>query len=165
MASEAQEWAFRWFRNIPMKSLLVLCGNSGCGKSHVASRLTHYARAASFIAYERGNWQDGPPSVFSIRWTEAVASMNEKRDEFWVQDAMDASWLFIDDIGAENDPWKKATDRLCQILSRRERKFSVVTTNTASANWPDRFDIRVADRLFRNSVIVDMTGVPSYSMK
>ena len=80
-------------------------------------------------------------------------------------DCLESSLLVLDDIGAENDPWKIAADRLCQILSRRERKFTVLTTNIKPADWPVKFDGRINDRLLRNSCIVDLTGVPSFAMR
>jgi DNA replication protein DnaC len=163
LAGEAQEWAFRWFRNVPVKSLLVIHGETGCGKTHVARRLYEYARAAASMAWQKGHHQS-PPSVVAMKWPECVASMIDHGEDAWVLDACEAGFLWLDDIGAENDPWKKGADRLCQILSRRETKFSVVTTNIASAQWPERFDIRIADRLFRNAAVVDLSSVPSFTM-
>lgn len=163
-ADDVHEWAFRWFRNVPVKSLLVIHGDTGCGKTHIASKLAAYARAASFTAYEKGYW-DSPPTQVALRWPECVASMVDHSEDAWVQDAIDAGFLWLDDIGAENDPWKKAADRLCQILSRRETRFTVITTNVASNQWPEKFDIRIADRLFRNAVVVDMSQVPSFTMR
>lgn len=164
MADEAQEWAFRWFRNIQTHSLLVLHGNSGCGKSHIASRIYGYARAAAFTAYEKGHWQEGPPLLCMLRWPETTSALVDQNIEQWCEDAIKAGMLILDDIGAENDPWKKATDRLCQILTRRERKFTFVTTNVAADQWPVRFDVRIADRLCRNSVIVDLSQCPSFAL-
>src|SRR5690348_14606618 len=39
LADEAESFCGRWFRNNPEKSLLVLAGESGCGKSHVARKI------------------------------------------------------------------------------------------------------------------------------
>ena len=80
-------------------------------------------------------------------------------------DACRADFLVIDDIGAESDRYKsgEAIDKLCQILSRREGMFTVVTTNVEPSNWSALLDARVADRLLRKSVVVDMFEVPSFT--
>jgi DNA replication protein DnaC len=50
------------------------------------------------------------------------------------------------------------------VLSRREQQFTVITTNIAPDNWNTRFDIRIADRLMRNTNVVDLSGVPSFAV-
>lgn len=80
-----------------------------------------------------------------------------------VDDLMRDDFVVIDDIGAEHDPSRNATDKLCQILSRRESKWTLITTNLGPDEWGNRWDERVADRLLRRSTVVDMTGVPSFA--
>jgi DNA replication protein DnaC len=55
-------------------------------------------------------------------------------------------------------------DKLCQVMERRRHEFTVITTNISPAQWNQRFDIRIADRLMRSSTIIDLTGVPSYAV-
>lgn len=83
-----------------------------------------------------------------------------------MDDAFENDLVILDDIGAETDQYKSGipNDKLCQILSRREKRFTVVTTNIAPQNWMERFDGRINDRLCRNSVILDISGVPSYAI-
>jgi len=82
-----------------------------------------------------------------------------------IHDAMDSDLLIVDDIGAENDPWKICADKLCQVMSRREKRFTVITTNIQPAQWAQVFDDRINDRLLRNSVVVDISNVKSYSIR
>ena len=163
LATEAESFCGKWMDNNVEKSLLIIVGNYGSGKTHTAKRIFKFCMAASMNAYDSGKWgrYRVPTSVF-IPWPEATTAFANK--EFGlVGDALDADLTILDDVGAENDPWKVSTDRLCQILSRRETKFTVLTTNVASAHWNEKFDGRINDRLFRNSVIVDLTDVPSYA--
>ncbi len=118
---------------------------------------------------ESGAWDKGgrvPSATFS-RWAETVDDF--KKDEKLgragiLPELMDADLLLLDDVGADDDPWKVGVNKLCQILNRRETKFTVITTNFPPDQWPQRFDTRIADRLLRNSEVVDLFGVPSYAM-
>ena len=83
-----------------------------------------------------------------------------------LQDTISADVLFLDDIGAETEKYKtgESVDALCQVLSRREDKWTMITTNIDPMNWSQRFDVRVADRLNRHSAIIAMK-CGSYAMK
>ena len=165
LADEAEKFCGRWFRNIPNPSLLVIVGGFGSGKTHTAKGIFRFCCAAAFSALETTKWGDNHiPSGAYISWPEAAGNFAEKQfGQF--QDALESDLIVLDDIGAENDPWKICSDKLCQILSRREKKFTVITTNVSPVQWTERFDGRINDRLLRNSVLVDISGVPSYAMK
>jgi len=122
------------------------------------------------LAFEMGGWGKVgrvPSSTFT-RWPEFVDDLRTWQrsgtgrhlgfDEMVVSDL-----LTIDDIGADDDPWKGGSDKLCQLLTRREKEFTVVTTNIEPAHWPEKFDIRIADRLMRNSEVVNLFGLESYA--
>lgn len=81
-----------------------------------------------------------------------------------MEDAFNSELVIIDDVGSENDPWKVCADKFCQILSRREKKFTVVTTNVKPEEWTERFDGRINDRLMRFSVVCQI-GAGSYSLR
>ena len=167
LAVAAEKFCGRWFRNDRSKSLLILAGESNAGKSHVAGCIFKFALAAAMKAREHGNgatWpMDKVPSATFVRWPEVVDGF--KNGEFGVvDDMMSVDLLVIDDVGAEHDPSKNATNKLCQVLTRREKKFTVITTNIPPENWPDMLDTRVADRLLRNSEIVNLFGLDSYAM-
>ena len=97
-------------------------------------------------------------------WPEIANEIAESKNE-WLTDAIDCELLVLDDVGAENDPWKRCADKLCQILSRREKKFTILTTNIKPESWPAQFDGRITDRLLRNSVVVDLSSTESYAMR
>lgn len=145
-----------------MKSLLVLAGEPNTGKSHTAGAILRFAYAASFRAFEQGLWPRVPSASF-VRWPE-VACEIRARNLTSIEDMHAADLLIMDDIGAEHDPWREVTSALCQVLSRREEKFTVITTNIAPEQWPEKFDVRIADRLLRNSEVVNLFGLPSYAM-
>jgi DNA replication protein DnaC len=155
----------RWFKNEPFRSLIVLVGESRSGKTHVAKAIARFCRAASLNAFESGNWGSSSiPSIYYGEWPVIVDSFKE--GNYGAMDSlMDDDLVVLDDIGAEHDPSKNAVNKLCQILTRREKRFTVITTNVPMSRWPATFDTRVADRLVRNSVVIDLFGVPTYGMQ
>lgn len=153
----------RWFRNKPDKSLLVLCGEVRTGKTHLAKKIHRFGIASGFTAFDKGFWgRTAVPSVDYIAWPELACELSEKNRSY-MNDAFTSSLLILDDVGAENDPWKVCADALCQILSRRERMFTVLTTNIMPAAWAEKFDARISDRLLRNSIVVDLSEVKPYT--
>lgn len=166
LADIATGYCRRWFNNQPTPGLLVLAGESNCGKTHTAKRIRDYTYAAAMTAFDAGRWDRGAriPDSFYCSWPEATDRFKE--GIYSDVESLNATDLaIIDDIGAEHDPSKNATDKLCQILSRRERKFTVITTNIKPEDWPNKFDTRIADRLLRNSELVDLFGLTSYAMR
>jgi DNA replication protein DnaC len=157
MADAAQQFAKQFAKDDrEQNTLLVLSGDSGCGKTHVSRSLYTWARSASGRLGVSTEW---------FSWPEACDAYAEGFTGT-VRDMMDADFLAIDDIGAETDRYKtgQMADKLCQVMERRRHEFTVITTNISPAQWNQRFDIRIADRLMRSSTIIDLTGVPSYAV-
>jgi DNA replication protein DnaC len=162
LADQAEKFCGRWAKNNPAKSLLVIVGEVRTGKSHVAKKIFRFCHTAAFTAFESQCWGTRAiPSSLFLPWPEVVSALVEKNRSI-MDDAFQTDLLILDDVGADNDPWKIGGDSLCQILSRRENKFTVITTNIQPAQWVERFDQRVADRLLRNSVVVDLSQVQPY---
>jgi DNA replication protein DnaC len=146
--------------------MLVLVGQSGCGKTHIAKSIYRFCSRVAIDVYNRNDgWgkADHFPICHYDLWPRIATCLMNKNEEP-MADLYQADCLVVDDIGAENDPFKIASDRLCQLFSRREFSFTVVTTNIGVSDWEARFDRRTSDRLLRNSVVVDMGEVPSYAV-
>jgi hypothetical protein len=164
MADKAEQFCKRWCKYDRDKSLLVLAGESNCGKTHTAKSIYHFGRAAAFTVFENGRgltWKN-IPSIAYHSWPMVADAFKEGRYSV-VDDMMEADLLVLDDLGAEHDPSKNATGKLCQVLSRREHKHTVITTNIKLEEWAVVFDTRIADRLLRNSEVVTLFGLPSYA--
>lgn len=165
LATEAEQFCARWFANSPKPSLLVIVGSFGSGKTHTARAIYRFCVTTAMSAFDSGKWGGHKfPGAAFVSWPEAANAFAEKQFGL-MADASENDLVVLDDIGAENDPWKVCADKLCQVLSRREKKFTVVTTNIPPVNWTERFDGRINDRLLRNSVVVDISHVPSFSMR
>lgn len=165
MASAAERFCADWFRNTAIQPLLVICGDTGTGKSHTARVIARFGLSGAMAAFGAGGWgRVKVPATVFIPWPEAANQFAEKNLSA-VDMALEHELVVLDDVGAENDPFKICADKLCQILSRRERRFTVLTTNLAPAAWAEAFDTRITDRLLRWSQVIDLTGVPSFALR
>lgn len=165
LAGAAERFCGQWVHNDSITPMLVIVGGFGSGKTHTARAIYRFCSSAAMNAFDTKNWggHKYPESMF-ISWPEACNDFNDKNFNL-ILDAVGCELVVLDDIGAENDPWKVCSDKLCQILSRREKMFTVITTNIHPAEWPSKFDGRINDRLLRYSVVVDISKVPSYALR
>jgi DNA replication protein DnaC len=162
--SAAERFCMEWFDNITSKPVIIFAGESGCGKTHIIQAIQIFCMAAAMRAFTAGKWGTTQvPSIVYYSWPEICVEFNAKNYSA-AEDAAAASLLILDDIGAENDPWGICKDKLCQILSRREFKFTAITTNIKPEAWSEKFDARIEDRLLRGSVIKSLFGVESYAV-
>lgn len=143
-------------------SLLVMVGENGCGKSHIAKSIRHWHREVSQkFPLVMGDESYRIPDCFYSNWSRICDGFKQGNFDI-VEDMIESTMCIIDDIGSEHDPSRCGVNKLCSILDRRERKFTIVTTNILSGAWMAKFDRRVASRLFRNSLVLDMTGIPDF---
>ena len=123
--------------------------------------------SAAFRAFEAGQgktWAIRVPSVSFIHWPEVAQDIRERKFAS-IADMKQEDLLVLDDVGAEQDPFKDVAATLCQVMSRREERFTVITSNVPIEKWPERFDTRVTDRLLRNSELVNLFGLPTYAAR
>jgi len=154
--------------------LLVICGNNGTGKSKTLRGLFDYFRACRMEAWGRGFWKLGPPDVKLADWSRwATLPLTEAdggRPLF--EDLFDPDVLLLDDVGVDTDRFRsgEALVNLTTLLTRREGKWTALTTNYLPETWvgtdaaPGRFGKRVGDRLYRDSVIVAIRSTKSWAL-
>lgn len=148
----------------PMRGrMLLLFGENGAGKTHTAESVHRWV---SSVGHGK-TWFPTPgvrAQLQSLFW-RWPALLDELKAGNWdlVDDCMNAPCLIIDELGGGHDPSGVGVDKLCQILSRRENMWTLITTNVTADAWETKFDRRVASRFFRNSTHVDLSDVPDYS--
>lgn len=130
---------------------LILIGDYGCGKTHLAAAIANYALTNLNM---RPVFSVVPDLLDYLRSTFSPSA--EMRFESRFDTIRSADLLVLDDLGTENTtPWAK--EKLFQIVNHRymERLPTVVTTNAE----PDRIDGRIRSRLFdvglSTSVFID----------
>lgn len=94
-------------------------------------------------------------------WPDVVDGFKEGA---WgiVDDLIESTVTIIDDIGAEHDPSRIGVEKLYRILTPRELKWNVFTTNSPPEEWEEKFERRIASRFFRNADHVDLSNVPDF---
>lgn len=146
---------------------LVIIGGPGNGKTHVLECLWLWHRSIPVSRWPRGN-KDGNTDGFACEFVDwpglCRRAQKDGEDGQWL-DAQQCGLLLLDDIGSEVDGFKSGepTTLLRALLGARQQRWTVVTTNIPVANWRRSWDERVADRLFRDSRIVDLGDCPSFA--
>ena len=140
----------------------MLAGHNGTGKTHCAEAVRRWlglvGHGKQFIKKE------DVISHLDCTFWHWPSLLDAFKAGAWdiLPDLFDATVLIIDDLGAEHDPSGVGVDKLCQVLSRREEAWTMITTNIMPGYWQQKFDRRVASRLFRNTTLVDLSGVSDY---
>jgi DNA replication protein DnaC len=133
---------------------VLLLGNAGVGKSHVAQAIGMAAIHAGFrVLYREAHvlFEDLLlASATSVR-TEAIAAYSE------------VPLLIIDDLGMRKLLANAAEDLLEIIMRRYERTSTILTSNRPLDDWPKLFGDTPAvaaflDRLMHHSHLIEIRG-------
>jgi DNA replication protein DnaC len=154
-------------KSTPHGRVVVIYGQNGCGKTHaIRAFKSWFDHVRLNIGPQVVTTEDGEDAVMPDccyrMWPAVVDGF--KRDQWLIVDALMHSYLtIIDDIGAEHDPSRIGVEKLYLILSRREFKNTLITTNFPPGEWGNKFEQRIASRLFRNTTHIDLSDVPDYN--
>lgn len=143
--------------------LFVMTGRNGNGKTTICKRVAKWAGRVSIEAYERGHWTHQPPSVHFAYWPEVTDECKSLRFEI-IEDLKSQDLVILDDVGSEQDTANRMmVEKLLQILSNRERKFTLISMNVPLNQWASVFERRVVDRMMRNHPVIFDLKMKSYS--
>lgn len=145
---------------------IILFGENGCGKTRLAKLVKHWADKIAtklpLVNREDLNGQVGTAFAEMVNWPMVVDGF--KKDQWDVIEELACCNLaIIDDIGAEHDPSRIGVEKLYVLLSRRESRWNIITTNVKPDQWDKKFERRIASRLYRNAMHIDLSAVPDYS--
>lgn len=139
---------------------IIFLGNSGVGKTHLATAIGIEASSKRY-------------SVYFITCNDLINNLlkayKENKADERIKHYNKYKLLIIDEVGYLPID-KTGSNLLFQLLaSRYEKKSTIITTNQKFSNWPDLFgDTLVAnamlDRLVHHSIILNING-NSYRMK
>ncbi len=138
---------------------VLICGQTGVGKSHLAQALAHEAARKGFDILLTGAHQ---------MLTHINAGRADGSDEKRLASYLRPHLLVIDDFGLKPLPPSGSADLYDVIDGRYERGSIVLTSNRAPAEWPELFaDPLLAnaglDRLADRAIVLTITG-PSFRL-
>jgi hypothetical protein len=162
LADEAERFAGWWFRNEPFPKLFVFAGARPVEASRTAKALVRFAQAASFPTCKKRLWNDRIPRSSYFTGQDLLSGC-ESPGYCLPEEVVEDSMLVLDNLKPEGDFSQDASNRLCQTLVRRERKFTLVITPLRPCDWAESFDDRVDHRLREHSVIVEFPSISGTS--
>lgn len=141
-------------RFVERREDVLMLGNAGVGKSHLAQALGMAAVHAGFrVLYREAHRLFEDLMLASVGGKRAahVAKLNE------------VPLLIIDDLGMRKLPASAAEDLLEIVMRRYERASTIVTSNRPLDDWPKLFGDTPAvtaflDRLMHHSHLIDVRG-------
>lgn len=133
---------------------VLMLGNAGVGKSHIAQALGMAAVHAGFrVLYREAHrlFEDLLLASVSGKRATYLAKLNE------------APLLIVDDLGMRKLPANAAEDLLEIVIRRYERTSTIVTSNRPLEDWPKMFGDTPAvtaflDRLMHHSHLIEIRG-------
>lgn len=144
---------------------MVIYGNNGNGKSKCCKSVRRWIQDRAIdLPLALHDDQAALPTCFYCHWPAQLDRLKNTQD--WdIDPLIEADLLLLDDLGAEHDPSRVGLEKIYLILEERERRWTIITTNSPPEFWEEKFERRVADRLFRNCEHVDLSQLPSYALK
>lgn len=147
----------------------VIYGDNGAGKTRLLKLVNKWAKSISIlqkpvIAKETDKGDFRHPSVEFCSWAEIIDGL--KQDEWGkLEDLRGCELLIVDDLGAEHDPSRIGIEKLYVMLNHREYRWNLFSTNIGPGQWAEKFEKRIASRLFRNANHIDLSKVKDFSIQ
>lgn len=129
---------------------LSFVGTSGTGKTFLANSIYTWAATCPHLTFHK-TLLSGISKRF---WPKLVTRLRD--GEYWaIDDLSESNFVFLDEIAVEHDPSGFAKDKLCELLSRRVGKWTLLTSNLNLEKLGE-MDARIPSRMIRDgSVVVD----------
>lgn len=138
---------------------VLLCGKTGCGKTHLAVSMLRQKTQHSTIELEPKNNNKHPKAIF-ITVPELLLEIRQSYNNPNIQESdivdkySDVQLLVLDDLGAEKTTeWSEST--LYIIIDRRNRneRWTIVTSNLTLPEIETHLGARIASRLSDMKVV------------
>lgn len=163
------------------RGALILTGDTGCGKSHIAKVVYEKFGGPAYIL----DWTANPvesvrnavfyaePEMFAdIRQSYSPDGKKVQSEKEIIKMCQKSHLFIFDDLGVahikdESLPW--AQDIYWRIFDARVSEFTLVTTNLTKEQLGPRIGKRALSRLMdamgSEAAFVDMFGIPDYRQR
>jgi DNA replication protein DnaC len=141
-------------RFIERREQVLVLGNAGCGKSHLAQALGMAAIHAGFgVLYREAH----------LFFEEIALATHTNSRADCMQMLAEMPLLIVDDLGMRKPPVSAAEDLLELMMRRYERVSTIVTSNRPLEDWPELFGDAPAvaaflDRMMHHSHLIQIKG-------
>jgi DNA replication protein DnaC len=158
MALAAGQFVFE-FNSQNSPRWLSFLGKSGTGKTFLSDAIFQHAKKNHRLMHHL----DLCCGVSMFFWPRLLSKLRD--GEYWkVADIADSNFLFLDEIAIEHDASGFARDKLCEILSCRVGKWTVLTSNLTLQQL-EAIDGRIASRMVRDRNIVIPVETVDYAAR
>ena len=130
---------------------LSLLGPSGAGKTHLAKRITRWARTTG-NAVHFCSWR-----AFGEEMLTGDYSRTERLRDDWL--------VALDDIASKRDKSGIASDKLDSTLDARLGRWTVITANLTLAQIAEQLDQRIASRMLRGGSEVVSVNAADWNLR
>lgn len=157
MKAEARDFCLGMMRGDEPRWLSLL-GNTGVGKTFLCRLIFKF-----FRQYKDGRIDKARTTPERevrhygelYQWYECVGWMVNEHRRDWMRNAREYWLVGIDDIGAESARLREmSAGALYDILTTREKKWTIVTANLGVRAIGETLDTRIASRLLRHGARV-----------
>ncbi|AKF06066.1 ATP-binding protein [Sandaracinus amylolyticus] len=138
----ALKWVRMWLAKRGARSLVVLCGTTGVGKTVAASDAIASTEGSRYVKAKR---------LVGL----ASAQFGEERKYF--VELCRAPLLVIDEIGLEKTE-AGAREALCETIDERQGRRTLVIGNLAEDEVRARLDVRTLSRIDEIGAFIDVKG-------
>lgn len=144
------------------KSLVLLSGDAGRGKSVAAASMFRHAKR--LVQWDGGAEETWDSSSCAFVTAEELASAGHFDD--WARKTLvflaNARFVVLDDLGAEliTDPWRATLDALVDARFRAKRKTAITTNVSTRRNkgtpspFEQRYGARIARRIRESGEVI-----------
>ena len=138
---------------------LSFTGPSGTGKTFMAMMIRDAAKKFHHLTYS-----DTLINPILVRYWPKLITALRNGEYHWIEDLGDANVVFLDEVVVEHDPSGFVTDKLCDLLSRRVGKWTVITSNLTLEKL-QAIDNRIASRMVRDGSVVVECNTTDYALR
>lgn len=138
---------------------LSFLGGSGTGKTFLSKMLYAAASYDSSLSKHHSLLC----GVWKTFWPKLLSQLRDQKF-YLIEDLSDANFLFLDEIAVEHDPSGFGRDKLCEVLTRRVGKWTLLTSNLTLEKISS-IDARIASRMIRGGSVVCDCETLDYNLR